>query len=137
MNRVFRSLHALGVMAVLALCLSAAQESVAYYGSEPFAFTYSRSLPALLCGMFAASHLYLAVSGRLTLRAALTFYPLCLGLGLFAELIARGSAKSWAPAPPAWAIGESIVGYILLAALAVICATSCYRSFLHGSRAKS
>jgi hypothetical protein len=132
MSRVFLILHALGALAVLALCLVAASESVSYYGAEPFAFTYSRSSVALLCGSFAAAHLYLVASKRLTYLVALFFYPLCFLLGLATELVARGSAKDWAPASATEAIHANLIGYSVLAALVAICATSCYRSFARG-----
>ena len=129
MSRVFLILHALGTLAVLALCLIAASESVSYFGAEPFAFAYSRSAVALLCGSFAAAHLYLLASRRLTYAVALCFYPLCFLLGLLTEIVARGSAKGWAPSTAPWAVYANLIGYSVLAALVVVCATSCYRSF--------
>jgi len=110
---------------------------VSYYGAEPFAFTYSRSAVALLCGSFAAAHLYLVASRRLTYSVALFFYPLCLLLGLASELVARGSAKGWAPATTTEAVWANLIGYSVLAALVAICATSCYRSFARGRRANA
>jgi hypothetical protein len=137
MSRVFLILHALGTLAVLTICLAAAAESMSYYGAEPLAFTYSRSAVALLCGSFAGTHLYLLASRRLTLAVALLFYPLCFLLGLATELVARGSAKNWAPDTAADAIRASLIGYIVLAALVVLCATSCYWSFARSRRANA
>ncbi|WP_426701179.1 hypothetical protein ACPPVV_17700 [Rhodanobacter sp. Col0626] len=137
MSRVFLILHALGALTVFAICLVAASESVSYYGAEPFAFTYSRSAAALLCGSFAATHLYLLASRRLTFSAALFFYPLCLLLGLATELIARSGAKGWAPSSTTDAVWANIIGYSVLAALVAICALSCYRSFARGRHANA
>jgi hypothetical protein len=137
MSRVFLILHASGALVIMALGLVAASESVSYYGAEPFAFTYSRSAVALLCGSFAAAHLYLLALKRLTHAVALSFYPLCLLLGVVAEVVARGSAKSWAPATATAAAYANFFGYSVLAALVVICVTSCYWSFTRGHRANA
>jgi hypothetical protein len=137
MSRAFLILHALGALVVLALCLVAASESVSYCGIEPFAFTYSRSSVALLCGSFATAHLYLVASRRLTYSVALFFYPLCILLGLATELVTRGSAKGWAPASTTEAVYANLIGYSVLAALVAICATSCYRSFARGRSANA
>lgn len=134
MSRIFLIFHALGALAVLALCLVAAFESVSYYGVEPRAFTYSRSAVAFLCGSFAAAHLYLLASRRLTYAVALFFYPLCFLLGLTAELVVRGSAKAWAPDTAMQAHYANLIGYSALVALVVICIASVYRSFAHGRR---
>jgi hypothetical protein len=137
MSRVFLILHALGTLVVLVLCLVAASESVSYYGAEPLAFTYSRSAVAFLCGSFAAAHLYLLASRRLTYAVALFFYPLCFLLGLITELVARGSAKAWAPDTIMEALYANLIGYSVLVALVVICTASCYRSFARGRRANA
>mgnify|MGYP007097346363 CR=1 FL=1 len=137
MSRVFLILHALGTLVVTAACIAATAESMSYYGSEPLAFTYSRSAVALLCGSFAGAHLYLLASRRLIYAVALLFYPLCFLLGLTTELVARGSAKSWAPDTTAEAIRASLIGYSVLAALVVLCATSCYWSFARSRRANA
>ena len=137
MSRVFLILHAVGTLAVLAVCLVAASESVSYYGAEPFAFTYDRSAVALLCGSFAVAHLYLLASKRLTYADALLFYPLCFLLGLTTEIVARGSAKGWAPGTATEAVYANFIGYIVLVALVAICVASCYWSFTRGRRANA
>ncbi len=137
MSRVFLILHVVGTLAVLATCLVAASESFSYNGAEPFAFTYSRSAVVLLCGLFAATHLYLLVSRRLTYAVALCFYPLCFFLGLVTEIVTRGSAKGWAPGTATEAVYANFIGYIVLAAFVTICATSCYWSFTRGRRANA
>ncbi|MGZ5054903.1 MAG: hypothetical protein ACXWAT_08165 [Methylobacter sp.] len=130
-------LHVVAVLVVLAICLSAASDSFSYYGHEPFAFTYERSLVALLCGSFAAAHLYLVALKRLTTTVAVLFYPLCLILGLAASTVARGSGKDWAPASASEATYANIMGYGVIGLLVAACAASCYWAFVHSCRSNA
>ena len=132
MHRVFAALHAVAVLAVLALCLVLASDTVSYYGHEPFAFAYARSAAALLCGLLAIAHLYLLAKRRLTIGAGLLFYPLCAFLGLVSDLVARGSAKHWAPGTATEAFYSNVIGYGLVAVLVAVSASSCYRAFASG-----
>lgn len=128
MKRTVFTLHALAVLAALGVCLVAASDSISYFGKEPWAFTYSRSAVALMCGSFATAHLYLFVSKQLTASVALLFYPLFLALGLATNLVARASGKGWAPASPSEAALANVVGYGVITLLVIACAASCYWS---------
>jgi branched-subunit amino acid permease len=134
MRKVFAVLHALAVLAVLAICLLAAVDSVSYYGHEPFAFSYERNAVALLCGSFAVAHLYLVATKRITVSVALVFYPLCVLLGLATALVTRASAKGWAPGTTSEALVANAIGYGLVAVLVAASAASCYWAFASGRR---
>jgi cell division protein FtsW (lipid II flippase) len=134
MLRFLAVLHAVAVLAVLSLCLVLASETVSYFGHETFAHAYQRSAVALLCGLFAIAHVYLLARGRLTIGAALLFYPLCLLLGLVSNLVANGSAKNWAPSTATEAFYSNVIGYGLLGVLVAVSAGSCYWALARGRR---
>jgi hypothetical protein len=134
MKRIFLILHALAVFASLSACLLAASDSISYFGQEPWAFTYSRSSVALLCGLFASIHLYLFISKQLTIPVALLFYPLFLALGLATNYVARASAKGWAPSSSSEAAFANVVGYGVITLLVIACASSCYWSISRNRR---
>jgi hypothetical protein len=124
-------------LAVFAMCLIALSESASYYATEPRAFTYSRGVAALLCGSFAAAHIYLLTSKNLTFTAALLFYPLCFLLGLATELVVRSNSKGWAPATAPEAMFANLIGYSVLSVLVAVSVASCYRSFMRCRRAEA
>jgi hypothetical protein len=137
MERALLIAHAVGILAVLVICAVAGWDSISYFGTEPLAFTLGRASVGLLCGLFAAAHLYLLVTKRLTLIAALLFYPLCLALGLVTELVVRSSAKGWAPASSEGAAFASLLGYGVIALLVIACAASCYWSVVRSRRSNA
>ena len=134
MERALLIAHAVGVSAVLAICALAGWDSISYFSVEPLAFTLGRASVGLLCGLFAAAHLYLLATRRLTPAVALLFYPLCPALGLVTEFVVRTSAKGWAPAPAGEASFASLAGYGVITLLAIACAASCYWSVLRSRR---
>src|SRR5512143_3997293 len=134
MNQAFRTLHALAVLAALALCIFELKESLGYAGHEPFAFTYERTTVAVLCGAFSAAQLFLIMKRRMTVAAAVAFYPLGAALALATSLVARASAKGWAPASPQEALTANLVGYSVVVLLVAACAGTCIWAYKKGQR---
>ena len=128
MRNALRVLRAVGVIAVLSACVAEITLAAHLYGDDSTALTYSRGLSALLCGIYASVHLALLLKRRITLPAAVLFYPLCVLLGALASYFSHGFGKGWAPLPPHEAFYVNMLGMCGLAAVATVCAFSCYRS---------
>lgn len=134
MRRAFVAIYIVGVLGAFALCLLELVVSVDYAGREPFAITYERVSVAVLCGAFAAGHLFLIKARRMVVAVAVVFYPLEVALALALSLVARGSAKGWAPASPQEALMANLVGYSVVALLLVACVGTCVWAYKKGLR---
>jgi hypothetical protein len=129
MSRPARVVHIVATSLVLLVCLVMAYDTYNYFG-EAFVYAYKRIAVALLCGALSAAHLALAVKNRLTRQAFVLFYPLCGLLGVTTGIVAWSSAKNWGDATTEEAYQASLVGYLLVATIALMAAASWYRSLV-------
>ena len=118
-------LHLIVVTLAFVACVYELLRSSSAASLENVPVAYEHILTMTLCAVFAGAHVAMSVARRQTLLSSLTFYPLFLLLGLVTSIVARGSAKTWAPATAQWALWANVVGYGLVCALVAACAWSC------------
>jgi hypothetical protein len=132
MKTVLLAVHAVAVLAVVGSCAFQAYLAVDHYGAESIALTYSRIAVSALCGSYAIAHVVLLLKRRVAMQALLWFYPLCALLVVLADVVAHGYGKHWAPADSVQAIGATVIGTSIVAALSLAAAFSCYRAWVSG-----
>jgi hypothetical protein len=127
MKNVIAIGHRLAVLTALGLSLLSLWVALSGYHSEPTVNTIEHLSLALVCGVVVAMQIHIILSKRLTLPAALLFYPIFGALALFAPAVARGSFKRWAPATGSEAIVSDVLWCGAVVALLILSVWSSYR----------
>jgi len=126
MAKVFATIHQACVVLALFAALAVLADIAVRWRSHDSISTFDHVLVGSLCAGYAATHLVCLRLRRPVWYSSVAFYPLYVLIGGMAALVARGSAKGWAPADPSQQAWANLIGYGLLTVTFAVAMASCF-----------
>jgi hypothetical protein len=111
MLNIAKTFHFAAVVVAVALSVWVALEILYRVPSPDQPVLFEHLSVGIVCATFAIAHLIRLSTRSVGTLPRLTFYPLFGLLGLFASLVARNSAKHWAPGSGPWAFWANVLSW--------------------------